>query len=276
MTKPNAIRVVVVECSEVSAEICADVLMQRGAFAIEERNIEDRVELRCVSDTPIDNLMSMLAPLDETLTVCVEFVDESILSSWKEHASPVMVNESLLIVPAWLPQPQFAGRVIQIDTTDAFGIGDHPTTRLCANWLSHAELTGLSVLDAGCGTGVLAVLAKMNGSAKVTAIDIAESALNTTRANAAANGVSIDLICKWSNLDPAEGYDVVIANILAPVLIDLAPWVIEHLAPNGTVILSGFRDTQTARIRLAYDSLSELSWATDDGWVMMALGRTNN
>lgn len=276
MTQPTEIRVVVVECSAMAGEICADILMQLGAFAIEERTFEDRVELRCVSDTPLENLLSMLAPLDETLTLGIEFADESLLSSWKQYASPVVINDALVIAPAWLPQPHFTGRVIRIDTNDAFGIGDHPTTRMCANWLSQTNLTDLSVLDAGCGTGILAVLAKINGASRVVAIDIAESALNTTRVNAEGNGVNIDLIGTWSSLDPDECYDIVVANILAPVLIDIAPWVIEHLAPNGTVILSGFRDTQVSRIREAYDSLSELSIATDDGWVMMVLGRAND
>jgi len=276
MTQPTEIRVVVVECSAMAGEICADILMQLGAFAIEERTFEDRVELRCVSDTSLENLLSMLAPLDETLTLGIEFADESLLSSWKQYASPVVINDALLIAPAWLPQPHFTGRVIRIDTNDAFGIGDHPTTRLCANWLSQTNLTDLSVLDAGCGTGILAVLAKINGASRVVAIDIAESYLNTTRINAEANGVHIDLIGTWSSLDPDECYDIVVANILAPVLIDIAPWVNEHLAPNGTVILSGIRDTQVSRIREAYASLSELSIATDDGWVMMVLGRAND
>lgn len=276
MTQPTEIRVVVVECSAMAGEICADILMQLGAFAIEERTFEDRVELRCVSDTTLENLLSMLAPLDETLTLGIEFADESLLSSWKQYASPVVINDALVIAPAWLPQPHFTGRVIRIDTNDAFGIGDHPTTRLCANWLSQTNLTDLSVLDAGCGTGILAVLAKINGASRVVAIDIAESALNTTRVNAEGNGVNIDLIGTWSSLDPDECYDIVVANILAPVLIDIAPWVIEHLAPNGTVILSGIHDTQVSRIREAYDSLSELSIATDDGWVMMVLGRAND
>lgn len=276
MTQPTEIRVVVVECSAMAGEICADILMQLGAFAIEERTFEDRVELRCVSDTPLENLLSMLVPQDETLTLGIEFANESLLSSWKQYASPVVINDALVIAPAWLPQPHFTGRVIRIDTNDAFGIGDHPTTRLCANWLSQTNLTDLSVLDAGCGTGILAVLAKINGASRVVAIDIAESALNTTRINAEGNGVNIDLIGTWSSLDPDECYDIVVANILAPVLIDIAPWVIEHLAPNGTVILSGIRDTQVSRIREAYDSLSELSIATDDGWVMMVLGRAND
>jgi ribosomal protein L11 methyltransferase len=129
------------------------------------------------------------------------------------------------------------------------------------------------VLDAGCGTGLLAVLAKMSGASRVSAVDIAESALKTTRSNAAENGVTIDLVGTWSDLNPDDRYDVVVANILAPVLLDVAPWVIQHLSPNGIVILSGIRDTQIERIRSAYKSLTEISLASDDGWVMMVLGR---
>ena len=273
MTDQTLIRVVVVECSHEAAEICADTLMQLGAFAIEERNFGDRVELRCVSETPVDSLLSVLAPFDETLTVDIEYADESILSSWKDYASPVIVNASLAIVPAWLPEAHFPGQVIRIDTVDAFGIGDHPTTRMCANWLSELKFTGLNVLDAGCGTGVLAILAKMSGASRVSAVDIAESALKTTRSNAAENGVTIDLVGTWSDLNPDDRYDVVVANILAPVLLDIAPWVIQHLSPNGIVILSGIRDTQIERIRSAYNSLTEISLASDDGWVLMVLGR---
>ena len=273
MADNTLIRVVVVECSYAVAEICADTLMQSGAFAIEERSFGDRVELRCVSESPVEALLSMLRPFDSTLTVSIEFADDAVLSSWKEYASPVVVNESLAIVPAWLAQPHFPGRVIRIDTIDAFGIGDHPTTRMCADWLSQMELEELSVLDAGCGTGVLAVLAKMAGATRVTAIDIAESALTTTRDNAAGNGVTLDLIGTWSDLNPDECYDVVVANILAPVLLDIAPWVNQHLSPKGIVILSGIRDTQIEKIHEAYFPLIEISLTTDDGWVMMVLGR---
>jgi ribosomal protein L11 methyltransferase len=269
VTDQTLIRVVVVECSHEASEICADALMLLGAFAIEERNFGDRVELRCVSETPIDSLLSVLAPFDETLTVDIEYADESILSSWKDYASPVVVNASLAIVPAWLPETHFNGRVIRIDTVDAFGIGDHPTTRMCVNWLSELKFTGLNVL----GTGLLAILAKMSGASRVSAVDIAESALKTTRSNAAENGVTIDLVGTWSDLNPDDRYDVVVANILAPVLLDVAPWVIQHLSPNGIVILSGIRDTQIERIRSAYKSLTEISLASDDGWVMMVLGR---
>jgi ribosomal protein L11 methyltransferase len=144
---------------------------------------------------------------------------------------------------------------------------------MCVNWLSELKFTGLNVLDAGCGTGLLAILAKMSGASRVSAVDIAESALKTTRSNAAENGVTIDLVGTWSDLNPDDRYDVVVANILAPVLLDVAPWVIQHLSPNGIVILSGIRDTQIERIRSAYKSLTEISLASDDGWVMMVLGR---
>ena len=144
---------------------------------------------------------------------------------------------------------------------------------MCANWLSELKFTGLNVLDAGCGTGVLAILAKMSGASRVSAVDNAESALKTTRSNAAENSVTIDLVGTWSDLNPDDRYDVVVANILAPVLLDIAPWVIQHLSPNGIVILSGIRDTQIERIRSAYNSLTEISLASDDGWVLMVLGR---
>lgn len=273
MADQTLIRVVVVECSNAVVEICADALMQFGAFAIEERSIGDRVELRFVSETQPESLLSALAPFDDSLTVDIEFVDNAVLSSWKDYASPVVINESLAIVPAWLSVEHSPGCVIRIDTIDAFGIGDHPTTRMCANWLSQARLADLMVLDAGCGTGVLAVLAKICGASKVAAVDIAESALKTTRSNAAANGVTIDLVGTWSDLNPDESYDVVIANILAPVLVDIAPWVIEHLSPSGIVVLSGFRETQTERIRDAYKALSEVALNSEDGWVMMVLAR---
>jgi ribosomal protein L11 methyltransferase len=113
----------------------------------------------------------------------------------------------------------------------------------------------------------------MSGASRVSAVDISESALKTTRSNAAENGVTIDLVGTWSDLNPDDRYDVVVANILAPVLLDVAPWVIQHLSPNGIVILSGIRDTQIERIRSAYKSLTEISLASDDGWVMMVLGR---
>lgn len=268
----NQIQVFVVHCAASVAELCADSMLEFGAFAIEERDTALGMELRAVMTTDENTLRAELMRHDENISVAVEWIDSEVLDSWKSHAQPVEVDDQTVIIPAWLDEIEGKDSII-IDTTDAFGIGDHPTTLCCARWLAARSLLGQSVLDIGCGTGVLAIIAAKRGASHIAAVDISDSALNTTRANAKRNNVTLDFCGGWSGLTNNGSFDVVIANILAPELISLAQRVSPLVNHAGTLLLAGLRQDQVGRVLAAYSDFAVQSTQDMDGWVMLELIR---
>ncbi|MCP9785320.1 50S ribosomal protein L11 methyltransferase [Cyanobium sp. N5-Cardenillas] len=221
------------------------------------------------SDWPADQRQELeraLAPLGEPFNLALPQVhwqrqaDEDWSLSWKSHWRPDPVGERLLVLPAWLEvPPEQAGRlVIRIDPGSAFGTGSHPTTRLCLEALEGlagertragrgADLEGLRVADLGCGSGILGLAALRLGAASVAAADTDPLAERATRANAALNGldgaqaltVATGSAEALAGLLGGRGADLLLCNILAPVIEALIPWF-EHLLSRGGVgLLSG-------------------------------------
>jgi ribosomal protein L11 methyltransferase len=161
--------------------------------------------------------------------------------------------------------------VVSMDPGLAFGTGTHATTALCLEWLDSARLAGRSIIDYGCGSGVLAVAALKLGAARALAIDIEPQALAATLANAASNGVA-ERIEVGEPYDVAEPADILIANILAGPLIELAPRLARLVVPGGNLVLSGLMATETHAVTLAYQSWFHMNapylretWARIDG-----------
>ena len=184
---------------------------------------------------------------------------------------PVPITPTFWIVPTWHAVPPQAERVIRLDPGLAFGTGTHPTTRMCLRWLAAHPPAGQRVLDYGCGSGILAIGAALHGAASVDAIDIDPAAVQATRDNAAANGVS--LVAGLP--DQAQGaYDTVLANILATPLQVLAPLLAGHVAPGGALVLAGVLERQTAELQAAYLPWLRLDVAdAEDGWVLLVARR---
>ncbi len=184
---------------------------------------------------------------------------------------PVPITPTFWIVPTWHAVPPQAERVIRLDPGLAFGTGTHPTTRMCLRWLAAHPPAGQRVLDYGCGSGILAIGAALHGAASVDAIDIDPAAVQATRDNAAANGVS--LVAGLP--DQAQGaYDTVLANILATPLKVLAPLLAGHVAPGGALVLAGVLERQTAELQAAYLPWLRLDVAdAEDGWVLLVARR---
>jgi ribosomal protein L11 methyltransferase len=163
--------------------------------------------------------------------------------AWKQHFAPVRASAQVTIRPPWIEVDEQDGAwVVTLDPGMAFGTGTHPTTRLCLELLETLPLEGTTVLDAGTGTGVLAIAAAMMGAARVDAVDVDPVAVRQATANVNLNGVS-DRIRVWEDglaTSPSTaGYDVVIANIIARILAELHPTLISSLKPGGTLLLSG-------------------------------------
>lgn len=142
--------------------------------------------------------------------------------------------------------------ILTLDPGLAFGTGAHPTTALCLNWLDALDLTGRAVLDYGCGSGILAIAALKLGASRALGIDHDPQALLASRDNATLNGVETWLSVTAPTQAPLGDFDVVVANILANPLIELAPLLVERLAPGGRLGLSGILVDQAPAIVAAY------------------------
>lgn len=182
---------------------------------------------------------------------------------------PIRASRRLWIVPSWDTPPEPGALNMRLDPGVAFGTGSHPTTHLCIQWLDEHLSRGASVLDYGCGTGVLAIAASMFGAGSVEGCDIDPLAVEASRFNAKNNGVA-GSFCLPEGIPRERRYDVVVANILCNPLISLAPVLCGHVARGGFLVLSGILSDQVDRIAEAYrraDPAIRLErWREEEGW----------
>ncbi len=172
---------------------------------------------------------------------------------WMENFHPMKFGERLWICPSWRDIPEPDAVNVMLDPGLAFGTGTHPTTALCLEWLESLDLAGKTVIDFGCGSGILAIAAIKLGAEKVIGIDIDPQALQASRDNAERNGVADQLEVYLPQNQP-EGLiaDVVVANILAGPLRELSPVIKALVKPNGDLAMSGVLDTQAEDVANYY------------------------
>ena len=192
--------------------------------------------------------------------------------SWMDNFQPMRFGQRLWIVPSWHAAPEPEAVNLLLDPGLAFGTGTHPTTSLCLQWLDGQALDGCSVLDFGCGSGILAIAALLLGAERAVGTDIDPQALEASRDNASRNGIAAERFPLYLPGDmPAGTYDVVVANILAGPLVQLAPTISAHVRPGGRLALSGILAEQAEEVRAAYAELFELDpTAVQDGWVRIS------
>jgi ribosomal protein L11 methyltransferase len=257
-----------------AAELAADRLWIAGAQAVEEIDVVDScVELRTSLGHDDAVSIARLGELPEGWVLSFVEIDERPVETWREFVLPIEVNERVVIQPAWLEWPERPGVLtIPIEPAGAFGLGDHPTTRLSAAAVDRLVAPGDRVLDVGCGTGVLAVLAARRGASHVTAIDIAETAREATVANAARNGVSELIEASTTPIEAIEGtFDLVVANILAPTLVAMAPSLRDATVSTGHLVISGVLTGGHDHVVAALAPMRPVSSVDLDGWSAVVL-----
>lgn len=251
-------------------ELVADLLWSMGVLAVEERTSEPgRATLRTsLGDDPVDHI-SRVCSRFANVTAQVLRLPTTITETWREHASFTMVNERVALVPAWIAPPEGVTPIL-IEPRDTFGLGNHPTTFLALRMaLKHVAPTD-HVLDLGCGSGVLAIgVSRLVGN-QCDVFDIADTAESTVMANCALNNVTK---VRWNDNFEHESYDVVLANILAPVLRAESARITSITTEGGIVVLSGMRDDQVKGVEDSYDGWSRIDEESCEGWSCLVLRR---
>lgn len=263
----------VMDLDTLRPDLVEEILLRRGASSITLTDAGDRPVLEpAPGETPLwaDTRITALFSADQNLSdlaneLCAELglgalpthrievlEDRAWEREWLKDFGPMQFGKRLWVCPGDSSAPEGAV-VVRLDPGLAFGTGTHPTTALCLEWLDALPLTGKTMLDYGCGSGLLAISALKLGCRSATAMDIDPQALTASLHNAERNGVSARLEVLGSDAEIAGRYDVLVANILARPLLALAESVITRLSSGGELALSGILSGQVDNVHAAYD-----------------------
>ena len=213
--------------------------------------------------------IKLLLNLNETPQYSEEiFEDQDWVSQSRSHFQEIIISDTLRVVPPWDRRGKFNGTTIVIDPGSGFGTGTHPTTKLCLNWLEKNLRIGKSLLDYGCGSGILSIAGAFFGAKRITGIDCDNQALENARHNAKLNNLDLDLL-QSKNFQVNHRYNIVIANILSNVLVEIEP--ILRKTVSQRLVLSGILPEQAIYIHEAFsDWLTFDQIVKQDGWLLLS------
>jgi len=181
---------------------------------------------------------------------------------------PIRIGEKIWVVPSWHDAPDPDAVILELDPGLAFGTGSHPTTRLCMQWLEQNVRAGETVLDYGCGSGILAIVAKKLGAGDAVGIDIDPNAVEASRYNAERNRVEASFALPEAVSEAT--HDLVVANILSNPLKLMAAMLSARVRPGGRLILSGVLERQADEVAASYAPWIAMSvWRSEEGWVCL-------
>ena len=270
---------ITLELDAPQAEAFSEALMEAGveSVALDPDTAGARMRLTALAATDADPAALVSAAAQSAALAAPAFSvthleDEDWVRRSQAQFGPLRISDALWIVPSWHNPPAQAATVVRLDPGLAFGTGGHVSTRLVLQYLEHrlraAGFEHPRVLDYGCGSGILAIVAAKLGAANVAAVDIDPQALATTAENASANGVSLRVMAPESL--PAGTYDLVLANILAGPLIALEPQLASRTRAGGDIALSGILESQAADVIAAYARDFDMAvGAADEGWALV-------
>lgn len=283
----------IVDTDAQHAEALSDALMEHGALSVDLLDADaDTPDEQAIFGEPGEpppgvwqhNRVSALFDADKDVAKVLGLAAASIgLTGLPEHRietladndwvrltqsqfDPIPISGRLWIVPTWHTPSDPAAINIVLDPGLAFGTGSHPTTRLCLRWLDNNLKGGESVLDYGCGSGILAIAAMKLGATTAVGVDVDAQAVTASRDNAQANDV--DKVSFYlPNYAPKDSYDIVVANILTNPLRLLAPLLAEATKQGGQIVLSGILESQAQDVMDIYGQWFELNPPIfEDGW----------
>lgn len=291
-------RELVFDCPQDQAEPWSDALLEAGALSVSVADADDGTEAeqplygepglepethawrhnRVVALLPegadaaalVNEAMVAQALNAAPAWTVREVPDADWVRLTQSQFDPIQVAERIWIVPSWhdLPQAGADGIHIRLDPGLAFGTGSHPTTHLCLAWLAEHMREGASVLDYGCGSGILAIAARKLGAGLTVGVDIDAQAVQATADNAQVNEVEVKAVLP--DATPEGAFDFVVANILSNPLKVLAPMLCQRVAPGGRLVLSGVLERQAEEVAEAYAPFMAMSvWQARDGWVCL-------
>lgn len=273
------------------AQTVSDVLENCGALSvtIEGADAEPRLQ-RDLEDVPLwnDNRIVGLFPETADARSVLDAIhatagDAAVASyevarladadwerAWMANYQPIMISPRLWICPSWCTPPDPAAINVRLDPGLAFGTGTHATTALCLLWIAEQTWTERTVIDYGCGSGILAITTLKLGASHAIGVDIDPLAVSVSRDNAGANGVGERYrACAPADLAADIRVDVALANILAGVLIEIAPELTRRVAPEGRIALSGILVDQAAEVAEHYSPHFILEQRARDGWALL-------
>ncbi|WP_423759137.1 50S ribosomal protein L11 methyltransferase [Burkholderia sp. NLJ2] len=290
-------RELVVELAREHAEALSDALLDLGALSV---SVED-----ADADTPDEQplfgepglvpdrtawqhsrVVALLSPDHEPAVLLAAAANEIGLAGapkfdvreveeqdWvrltQSQFEPIPIGERIWVVPSWHDAPDPDALVLELDPGLAFGTGSHPTTRLCMEWLEQSVKPGQSVLDYGCGSGILAILAKKCGANPVIGIDIDPQAVESARQNSERNRAEVTY--GLPDACPDGEFDIVVANILSNPLKLMASMLASKVKPGGRIALSGVLARQADEVAAVYARYVDISvWREHEGWVCLA------
>jgi len=268
-----------IEVRESQLEALENQLLELGALAVTLTDSEDHPVLEPAvgetplwpkltvtglfpGDTPKNPLANCLASLDFIQHASAirfsELKDQAWERSWMARFKTMRFGKNLWIVPSTTAKSDYpadpAAVIIQLDPGLAFGTGTHPTTALCLEWVDAQDFNGKTVIDYGCGSGILAIAAALKGAKMVYAIDNDPQAILATNENARRNNVSAQVIAGMPELETPPA-DILLANILALPLIEMAAQLVGRLKPESHIVLSGVLEEQQSQVVAAYREL---------------------
>jgi len=280
-----------IELDQQQLERHEDALLNAGALSVTYTDAADQPLLEpAPGETPIWQQVRLLGlfnddtlPEQILLQLCVELnlarppqhqfellEDRNWVRAWMDDYRPMPFGSQLWVCPTTMQPPHPEAVNLRLDPGLAFGTGTHPTTALCLTWLANDNLKQKSVIDYGCGSGILAIAALLLGATQAYATDIDPQALLATQSNAELNRVENRLTCSLVEQFEAPTTDLVMANILAGPLTELAPTLAALCQQGGEIILSGLLAEQATEVRTVYGEWFELSPTQQQAeWILL-------